>query len=78
VNSCGLHGFASEAKKKIAPEHIRGKLSPLTISAIKESIAAIATRPKYCTGASSSAKKFRYVDDANSVMQNGRHVARRF
>ena len=70
INSCGFHGFASEAKKNAKPEHFNGKLSPLTLSAIKSATASLATKLNIAI-VHHHPIKVPFVDDGNSMMIGG-------
>lgn len=69
LNSCAFHGYSSDAKK--APnEHLRGKLSPLTLSAIKIAIEKLTTRINILL-VHHHPIKLPYVEEGNSVMVGG-------
>lgn len=70
LNSCAFHGFVSDAKKKIVPEYIRGKISPLTLSAIKNALSSLTTKANILL-VHHHPMKIPYVDDDNSVMLGG-------
>lgn len=66
VNSCAFHGYSSDAKKP-ANEHLRGKLSPLTLSAIKRATSATKTRLNILL-VHHHPIKLPYVDEGNSII----------
>lgn len=69
LNSCAFHGYSSDVKK--APnEHLRGKLSPLTLAAIKAATEKIKTRLNVLL-VHHHPIKLPYVDDGNSIMIGG-------
>jgi hypothetical protein len=70
INSCAFHGFASDVKKKTKAEHLNGKLSPLTLAAIKAATASLATKLNIAL-VHHHPVKIPFVDDGNSMMVGG-------
>lgn len=70
INSCGFHGFASDPKKKSKPEHLNGKLSVLTLSAIKRATASLTTKLNIAI-VHHHPIKVPFVEDGDSVMVGG-------
>jgi predicted phosphodiesterase len=69
INSCGFHGFASESQEA-SHEHLHGKLSPLTLTAIKRELGDRRARLNILL-VHHHPRKHPWIDDAGSVMAGG-------
>lgn len=76
INSCAFHGFASHVKKP-PTEHLNGKISSLTLAAIREAIADLKTRVNIVL-VHHHLTRNPFVQDGNSVMVNGDHLIELF
>ena len=68
INSCAFHGYSSDARKP-PNEHLRGRISPLTIKAIEDSLKNRATRLNIALVHHHLIKHPR-IDDGDSLMIN--------
>jgi 3',5'-cyclic AMP phosphodiesterase CpdA len=69
INSCAFHGYSSDVRKPPS-EHLRGRISPLTLKAIKDSLKDRSTRLNLAL-VHHHLTKHPGIDDGDSLMNAG-------